>query len=152
VTWQSKCAELDQANQRVRNVERAIHEEDNFDWTGRTDLEGRDAGGTSGSAFQWRGPSSTLVGVSGNADVAFVIDVDPPIPAGDSVQTLVRLRRMKLWHQRMEDLMDARLKDLRGASAEKEYQCKKIVSLCTGVPIDKVEEVRIRYHGIHNRY
>jgi len=30
---------------------------------------------------------------------------------------------------------------LRGASAEREFQCKKIVALCTGVPVDKVEEV-----------
>ena len=38
--------------------------------------------------------------------------------------------------------MQQRLKFLQGASAEKEYQCKKIVVLCTGIPINKVEEVR----------
>lgn len=37
--------------------------------------------------------------------------------------------------------METRLKSLQGASAEKEYQCKKIVSHCTGIPIDKVEDV-----------
>jgi len=41
----------------------------------------------------------------------------------------------------MEELMDARLKSLQGASAEKEYQCKKIVALCTGIPVDKVEDM-----------
>jgi len=41
----------------------------------------------------------------------------------------------------MEELMEARLKSLQGASAEKEYQCKRIVALCTGIPVDKVEDM-----------
>src|SRR6202034_4094700 len=40
--WQSRCAELDQVNQRVRNVDKALKDEDQFDWTGRTDLDGKD--------------------------------------------------------------------------------------------------------------
>jgi regulatory protein SWI6 len=41
----------------------------------------------------------------------------------------------------MEALVRQRLESLRGASAEREFQCKKIVALCTSVPVDKVEEV-----------
>jgi hypothetical protein len=41
----------------------------------------------------------------------------------------------------MEDLMQSRLRSLQGASADKEYQCKKVVALCTGIPIDKVEDM-----------
>lgn len=37
--------------------------------------------------------------------------------------------------------MEERLKSLQGASAEKEYQCKRIVALCTGIPIEKVEDM-----------
>ena len=74
-------------------------------------------------------------------DVSFSLDSEPPLPTTDSVASLIRLRRLKLWHMRMEELVMARLKSLQGASAEKEYQCKKIVALCTGLPIDKVEEV-----------
>jgi hypothetical protein len=48
-----------------------------------------------------------------------------------------------MWHVRMEELTTARLRSLQGASAEKEYQCKKIVALCTGIPIDNVEEVSL---------
>jgi len=66
---------------------------------------------------------------------------EPNLPTGDSVASLVRLRRLKMWHQRAEALMEARLRNLRGASAEKEFQCKKIVAMCTGVGIDKVEEM-----------
>ncbi|KAG6868945.1 hypothetical protein C0993_007159 [Termitomyces sp. T159_Od127] len=137
--WQSRCGELDQITHRMRNVEKAIADEDQFDWTGRTDLEGNDARNTAGPAFQWRGSNSTMIGIGGSVDISFNVDVEPPIPTGDSPATLIRLRRLMTWHLRMEELMRARLKTLQGASAEKEYQCKKIVSLCTGIPIDKVE-------------
>lgn len=138
--WQSRCAELDQVHQRIRNLEKAIAEEDRFDWTGRTDLAGQDGALTAGPAFQWRGPSSTIAAVAA-MDVSFNVEVEPPIPTADSPANLIRLRRLKTWHVRMEELMEARLKSLQGASAEKEYQCKRIVALCTGIPIDKVEDV-----------
>ncbi|KAH0836726.1 apses-domain-containing protein [Lanmaoa asiatica] len=139
--WQNRCAELDQVHQRIRNLEKAIAEEDSFDWTGRTDLSGRDGRETAGPAFQWRGPSSTMAGVAGSMDVSFSVETEPPIPTTDSVASLIRLRRLNMWHLRMEELMEARLKSLQGASAEKEYQCKRIVALCTGIPVDKVEDM-----------
>jgi len=139
--WQSRCAELDQMNQRVRNVDKALKDEDQFDWTGRTDLNGKDARESAGPAFQWRGQNSTMVGMGGSMDISFNVDSEPPMPTTDSVASLMRLRRLKMWHMRMEDMMAARLKSLQGASAEKEYQCKKIVALCTGLPVDNVEEV-----------
>ena len=139
--WQSRCGELDQVHQRIRNLEKAIAEEDSVDWTGRTDLSGRDGREMAGPAFQWRGPSSTMAGVAGLMDISFSVETEPPIPTTDSIASLIRLRRLNLWHLRMEELMDARLKSLQGASAEKEYQCKKIVALCTGIPVDKVEDV-----------
>ncbi|TFK65589.1 transcription factor [Pluteus cervinus] len=139
--WQSRCAELDQINQRVRNVEKALVDEDQFDWTGRTQLDGSDAKVKAGQSFALRGSNSTMVGVGGAVDVSFSVDVEPPLPTVDSVGCLVKLRRMKMWYDRMEELMNERLEGLRGASAEKEYQCKKIVALCTGIPIDKVEEM-----------
>ncbi|KAJ7224299.1 transcription factor [Mycena pura] len=156
-TWQARCGELDQVQQRVRNIEKALIEEDQFDWTGRSngsgdpDAEGEvedetedaNAGdeNNGGPAFQWRGTSSTMVGVGGSIDISANVEPEPPIPLVDSAESLIRLRRLKLWHARMEDLMKARLKGLQGASAEKEYQCKKIVSLCAQVPIDKVEDM-----------
>lgn len=138
---QIRCSELDQINQRIRNVNKAFIDEDQFDWTGRTDLEGNDARESVGPAFQYRGTSSTMIGVGESVDVSFSLDPEPPLPTTDSVASLLKLRRLKLWHIRMEELVKARLKSLQGASAEKEYQCKKIVALCTGLPINKVEEV-----------
>lgn len=139
--WQARCGELDQITQRVRNVEKALNDEDQFDWTGRTDLNGNDARDSVGPAFQRRGSNSTMVGIGGAVDISFSVDAEPPMPTGDSVASLIRLRRLKMWHLRMEELMKARLKSLQGASAEKEYQCKKIVALCTSIPIDKVEDM-----------
>ncbi|KAJ7091387.1 transcription factor [Mycena belliarum] len=155
--WQARCGELDQISQRVRNIEKALVEEDQFDWTGRSngsgdpDAEGEvedetedvNAGdeNNGGPAFQWRGTNSTMVGVGGSIDITANVEPEPPIPPTDSMASLIRLRRLKLWHARMEDLMKARLKGLQGASAEKEYQCKKIVALCTSIPIDKVEDM-----------
>jgi len=143
--WQARCGELDQITQRVRNVEKALADEDQFDWTGRTDLNGKDARESAGPAFQRRGSNSTMVGIGGSVDVSFSVDAEPPVPTTDSMASLIRLRRLKMWHLRMEDLMKMRLKGLQGASAEKEYQCKKIVALCTGIPIDRVEDVSILF-------
>ncbi|EIM86636.1 uncharacterized protein STEHIDRAFT_79173 [Stereum hirsutum FP-91666 SS1] len=139
--WQARCGELDQINQRIRNVEKALKDEDSFDWTGRTDLAGNDAKATAGPAFMRRGANSTMVGLGGLVDVSFNLETDPTIPLSDSVASLVRLKRMQMWQVRMEELVAERMKNLKGTSAEKEFQCKKIVALCTGVPIDKVEEM-----------
>jgi regulatory protein SWI6 len=139
--WQTRCGELDQVIQRVRNLEQALVDEDKFDWTGRLTLEGKDAGPGAGPAFQWRGLNSTMAALGGSVDISFNLDPEPTMPLGDSVTNLIRLRRLKSWHQRVEELTEGRLKNLQGASAEKEFQCKKIVAMCTGVPIDKVEEV-----------
>ncbi|KAH9027774.1 hypothetical protein EDB84DRAFT_1499692 [Lactarius hengduanensis] len=137
--WQARCSELDQVTQRVRNVERALADEERFDWTGRTDLDGGDAFESAGPAFRWRGQNSTMAGLGALVDVSFNFDAEPAIPTGDSVASLIRLRRLKTWHVRMEALLHHRLESLRGASAEREFQCKKIVALCAGAPVDKVE-------------
>ncbi|KAM5534669.1 hypothetical protein V8D89_011681 [Ganoderma adspersum] len=125
--WQARCGELDQTTQRVRNLERALSDEDGFDWTGRTEPS----------------PDGGARGTTGAVDMSMPanLDVDPTVPLGDSAATLVRLRRMKAWYGRVDQLLETRMRSLQGASAEKEFQCKKIVALCTGVPIDKVEEL-----------
>ncbi|THU87994.1 hypothetical protein K435DRAFT_782260 [Dendrothele bispora CBS 962.96] len=189
--WQSRCAELELLSQRTKNLEKAIQDEDQWDWTGRSEAtniyqvpgnepqdkdtmviddanrlpdEDADASAddddeampektspstnTISPAFRYRGPSSTLVGMSGSSELSAVaqnpsvsVDPDPPIPTTNNVETLIKLRRMKMWHMRLEELMEERLKGLKGASTEKEYMCRRIVALCTGVPVDKVDEM-----------
>lgn len=141
--WQSQCAELDLVTQRTRNLEKASQDEDKFDWTGRTELDGSDAVSRAGPAFKNQGPGSTLTSIGDSVDLSVVLDEEPALPSTDSIASLICLRRMRMWHLRMDKLMEQRVHRLKGASAEKEFQCKKIVSLCTGVPIDKVEDVGI---------
>lgn len=137
--WQQKCGEQDQVVQRIRNTEKALSDEDEVDWSGRTEADGQPADKDSaGPAFLRRGTQSTI---GGAIDLSSTIDNEVPLPATDSPHTLIRLRRLKLFQDRIEKLLSNRLKGLQGASAEKEYQYKKIVSLCTNIPLDKVDDV-----------
>lgn len=145
--WQGYCNELDQVHQRVRNISKAIKDEDRFDWTGRSELDGQPATADAGLSFLYRGHGSTMgaLGIGATIDVSFNVDVDPAIPTTDSSKDLVKLRRLKMWHERIEMLMKKRIEALQGLSADKEFMCKKVVSLCTGVPLDEVEGVRIHF-------
>lgn len=138
--WKQKKEELDQAEQRVRNIEKALAAEDEVDWTGRTDIAGAPVPVSVNPAFAFRGLQSTMLTV----DLAVLRGrafEEPQIPSGDSLQTLIKLRRMKLFQDRIENILEDRLQSLHGASAEKEYQCKKIVALCTGISVDKIDDV-----------
>ena len=143
--WRNTCSELDQLQQRLRNLDKAIASEDGFDWTGRTDVNGEPASvAEAGQPFAYRGPQSTMAGLGGTLDITFKVEQhEAPVPAQDSAGALIKLRRMKLWQDRVDVLMAKRMEALRGASADKEYRCKKIVALSANVPIDKVDDVRV---------
>lgn len=136
--WHSRCTELDQVQQRMRNLERALKEEDDFDWSGRTELDGSPASSDAGLAFRYWGPSSAFN--LGSIDIPINLDVDPPLPLPDTAASFVRLQRLKAWHTRMEAQVKRRISALQGASAEKESQYRKIISLCTGVHADEVDK------------
>lgn len=141
--WQNQCAELDLVAQRTRNLEKALQDEDLIDWTGRSELDGSDGTVLGGPAFQKRGQGTSLVGP---VDISFNLNEEPPIPSSDTTESYIRLKRQKMWYARVEKLMEQRLQTLKGASAEREFQCKKIVALCTGVALDKVEGVSRDLH------
>ena len=143
-SWQAKCNELEQVHQRIKNLELAIAEEDLFDWAGRTDLDGSPATEQSaGAAFASNGPSSSLAAFDSLVETHNLVEPAPPIPIADSPQNLVRLRRLLMWHQRADALLEGRIRVLHGASAEKELMCKKILSISTGVSVEDIEKVRV---------
>jgi regulatory protein SWI6 len=142
--WQARCSEADQAAHQLANLERAAAAEDGFDWSGRGDLDGHDARLGAPDALRWTRfapgvpaaptyPPPVDAGAGDEADI--------PLPQGADVATLVRLRRMKIWSARVEALLEERARRLQGADLVKEFQCRKIVALCTGHPVDKVEQV-----------
>lgn len=135
--WQTKCGELDQTKHRIRNLQRALQDEQTDDWRGRTDADE-----VTGVELQYKKAFQARAKEPGLMDV--VVDAKEwPIPGDDgeySTANMAKLRRMKVWLQRSEAVLEERLKSLQGASALKEWQCRKIVALCTGTPIDKVDE------------
>ena len=162
----AKSEELDQVNLRIRNLEQSASYPDIFDWTGRTnDLNAPSL------AFVRRGASSLLKDelphphrqsqanpaeggtinpalTFGNGEAveepiqALGVLLATPLPRDPNIQTLIKLKRMKMWHTRIETLMRQQLKAFKNASAEKDMQYRQVVAACTGIPNDKVDEVR----------
>lgn len=123
---QQRCGELDQASQRARNLEKAIATEDEFDWT--------------------------TIGKQAEANRLNVQEA-PPVPQENTPEALLQLRKMKLHQDRVRKILEERCQGLQGVTAEKEFQCKKIVAMCTGIPLDRVEEVsaiRLLLNAKHN--
>jgi len=96
-----KVRDVELSKWRIKNLERALEQEDKFDWTGRSTLEGdpafgddvKDASTSKASsteeesslaiqrtAFEHRGENSTL-GALAAVNMPSTIEADPPIPA-----------------------------------------------------------------------
>ncbi|VDB94662.1 unnamed protein product [Peniophora sp. CBMAI 1063] len=126
--WQARQADLERAQQRVRNVRRALTEVEEVDWTGRL-------------AGETKGPFALKAGTAMPRDDGKQPVSEPMPPAENSVDALVKMRRLKLWEARAEEMLMQRLERLHGASADQEFQCKKIISICLGTPVDKVDRM-----------
>jgi len=141
--WQARCSELEQTQQRIRNLQRALAEEDSFDWTGRSEWDGSPSTvETAGPPFEHKGVASTLASLDADSEEGSgAMEADPTVPISDSPSSLIRLRRLALWHRRANKLLGDRLTAINGASAEKELRCKKIISIATGFSVDQVEQM-----------
>lgn len=123
--------ELEQIARKSENIRRALSAVDSQDWTGRTDTR------PVSSAFKplpshVEQPQST--GVNG---------IDIGMPAHGSVDSVTTLRRMRDWEQRAAQVLEQRTQALEGEGLEKELKYRRLVSLCTKVPVDKVDSVSI---------
>ena len=126
-----RLVEMNQMQQRIKNLERASAEVDAFDWTGRTELNGSPV--VSSAAFQYRGQQQPVVD---GLDVA-----EPRLPTDNSMESLVRLRRTAAWHERILALLRQRAMQIKGSGAELEVRYKKIVAACCNMPVDQVDSV-----------
>ncbi|KAK4703684.1 regulatory protein SWI6, partial [Phenoliferia sp. Uapishka_3] len=138
--WRSKVAEVEEREQRVRNLERALEEEDQFDWTGRTEVDGSPAVREAGAAFTYRGPASTLSNLPAGITIEF--EADPPPPTNDTdPHSLAHFMRLQSWYGRVMDLLQQRIEKLKGGNAEQELRLRKIVAQHCRVEPDRVESM-----------
>lgn len=136
-SWRVKVTEVDDKQQRIRNLERAIAEEDSFDWTGRTEVDGSPAVEQAGPGFTYRGPQSTLSGLPSGINIEF--DADPLGPTEGASNALVHLMRLQAWYQRVTGLLDERVRRLEGSETEQEKKLQRIVAKSCGVEPERVE-------------
>lgn len=143
--WRTKGAELEEKRARIENLERALEEEDRFDWTGRSTVEGKASKEMNvGAAFAYRGPGSVLGSLPTGIPIEF--DVDPPLPRsdteaveGDGGKTLVQVTRMEMWYTRVSHLLHERIDRLEGGNIEQEARLRKVVAKCCGVEAEQVD-------------
>lgn len=112
IVEKERLAALDLVLARSRNLERALADDSEFEWIGRRDEDAPDG-----------------------------LDDDPALPEDDSPEALIRLRRMRAWHARIEGLVEQRIAALKGLGAEREYMYKKIIALCLHASLDDVDSM-----------
>lgn len=138
--WTDKVQSLEKVRLRTKNVERAVAEEDNWDWN-----DGLLSGGKSVNPNPNPNSPGKSTSNGGDISLAFDPDPDPPLPTISSsvegTSSLVRLKRMKQWYERTQKALEDRIDGIKGSSADKELQCRKVVALCTGVELDQVDAV-----------
>jgi ankyrin repeat protein len=109
---QAALSEMEQVGQRAENVRRAM-----------------------GTDLDWAGGASAWTSTSTEP----VVPVEDP-PRG-SEGALVKLRRVAMWEDRVSGLLEERIRSLQGESTDKAVKYRRLVSLCTKVPVDKVDGV-----------
>lgn len=132
---ESRMWELDQVGQRIKNLQQALEEEGQVNWTGRTDTP---------SAPAVAGPSFKFVPRSTDVPPPSFVGPDPavdPSRSGDARQALIEMRRIKLWQARAQTVFEQRISRVEATSAEKEALYRKVIAMCSGVPAELVEEV-----------
>ncbi|KAI8449179.1 hypothetical protein BY996DRAFT_4589652, partial [Phakopsora pachyrhizi] len=110
---------------RLKKLRVTVAEEDGFDWTGRSGIDGRPA--QAGKAFEYRGPNSTLVGLSA-AQIQLQLEPDPNPPTVNNTVSVVYLRRMEAWYRRVLGLLRERIQRMRGSNLEQEAKYLKVIS------------------------
>ncbi|CDZ97980.1 Transcription regulator HTH, APSES-type DNA-binding domain [Phaffia rhodozyma] len=146
-TLEANLAKLDQITQRTKNVQRALDQEDAFDWSGRTDVDGQPSIRT-GPSFQsiepTRGedlPVSHPTSFEPNANYT---GPDPKVDStkigSDPKEELIELRRIRLWQSRAENILEEKIRSIDQISAEKHGLYRKVIAICTGTPIDSIDE------------
>ncbi|PLW47352.1 hypothetical protein PCASD_02559 [Puccinia coronata f. sp. avenae] len=114
---------------RLKKLRVAIAEEDGFDWTGRSDLDGRPA--QAGKFFEQNEIATTLAGLSAS-QIQLELDPDPFVPPENNESTLVYLRRLEKWYMRVLRLLRERIGKMKGSNLEQEAKYLKVIGSFIG--------------------
>jgi len=124
---QNAVGDLEQIQQKADNVRRALAMVGSQDWTGRAQR--------APTAFQ------PLPGHIPTPHTQEGLSREVPIPNAGEEDALVKLRRLAIWEDRMAAVLEERMRAVEGASADKAVKYRRLVSLCTKVPVEKVDSV-----------
>ncbi|KAH7105756.1 apses-domain-containing protein [Auriculariales sp. MPI-PUGE-AT-0066] len=123
----ARGVELDLVQARIRNLQGAMVDEQMNSWG---------LGPGSSTDHDREDNSGADLGIAGTDE-----DEDEPLPGEDSRAALLRLRRMRAWHARVDGLVTSRIEKLRGSGIEREQQYKRLVSLTTNTPFEDVDNL-----------
>lgn len=120
--------ELEQIARKAENARKALTTAASQDWTGRSN-----ASSPHGPAFN---PIPSHVEQPQSLPVT---GTDIPMSESGEQDAVIKLRRLRDWEQRTAKILDERIQALEGEGLEKELKYRRLVSLCTKVPVEKVD-------------
>jgi hypothetical protein len=129
--------ENDLVELRITNLDEQKNAPDAIEWTGRS----QQAMDKEVSPAFWRRKQALVQPAQDPSLVkAIELALDPSSPEANSQETLILLRRMKMWHERIQAQMKQHKASVE-LNSEKELQLRKFLALCTGLSELEVEEV-----------
>jgi hypothetical protein len=134
---QAALSVLEQTQQQCQNVQNLLSSVSELDWTGRVALASEVAGGASSVPSAFRPVADAEGPVGGTQGTG----EDIALPNRGEEGALVQLRRMALWEDRVAAVLQDRIDALQGQGADKAVKYRRLVSLCTKVPVDRVDGV-----------
>ncbi|WVF70119.1 hypothetical protein IAT40_004907 [Kwoniella sp. CBS 6097] len=146
---QLKVGELELISQRAEALRKALSADDSStppeEWTGRV-LLSSEAGTSEGLPPAFRNlPPSSSDDVNPKIEPDAENSTDPTsvgeikLPERGEEGALVRLRRMVMWEERVTKILEDRITTLQGEGVDKAVKYRRLVSLCTKVPVEKVD-------------
>lgn len=125
---QASLAELEQNRLKSEKLRKALSAVDSHNYSGRSN--------DGPSAF--RNLASHLA-----PQITGTRGKDFPMPSSDEPNAIITLRRRRDWEARTAQVLEQRVKSLEGEGLDKELKYRRLVSVCTKVPVDKVDAVSL---------
>jgi regulatory protein SWI6 len=125
---QASLSELEQNKLKAEKLRKALSTAGSHNWTGRSDDRNDSA------SFRPLSPrfAPRVTGTSGR---------EFPMPSQDEPNAVITLRRRRDWENRISRVLEQRVKALEGEGLDKELKYRRLVSVCTKVPVDKVDSM-----------